>query len=826
MTIARYRLLLLISTLLVVFSSSVMADNAPSFGFMENNFAQAAGGVMWYNLYDDNVNAPNRGYYLLNYTVNTTDMIVNITFQNYGSDTVYFFCCTPAGGTDCDESVRATNGSTSQYQFTFNATARKHNISANMSCNIGDYIGFVSDVPMVKNGSGGQSFCWNSVGAQDCLAATCSCNSVTGLFPLIYWTSPFPPPITPLTVTLNYPTNNGLNNSASQNITYTPVVDAGTLDKCTLYVNGTYNTTNTTAITNNSANDFSNIMFNDGSYNIAVNCNLTNGSNVATVNNTLVIDTAAPTITTDIETYYSNELVFNVTTADLNPLNLTINDYCNLNYTNSSLTSTNFIYAVNVSLLNCSLGEHKVNITSCDNATNCINYIYNYSNMATLNVTATYSITGAAIGNFSVWLNGTALGSTSTYIYTITNLTPGYYNVTIDHPTYALTSAIIFLNATTQTLNFTLFGSNSIQIYILDEITGLPITENISVRFTSNYTTWTNYTSNSTLYVENLTTAEYNILFYTNGSYSTRTYTVTVGNHTTQILTAYMISSEYSTIFTVIDADSSEVVENASISMYKMINSSWVVVESKYSDISGRAQFYYDPVGNYKFYISRYDYIDFVFFLNPILFSTYDIKISKEAVLNYSQDYDGLSIIYSPQYFANNENTTFNFIISSPDGLLIEYGINLTYPNGATVMVSDMDTNAIGGQLSVEVNLSNATVYDTVRLDYYYITTISGRREFTALLPISNVGLNSNMTFINNRDQTHGLGIFERMLIMTISILSVVGIATMVGQPLPGMALGLFMFGYVVYIGFIPIWAILPSMFIGIMFLIWKSGGY
>ena len=70
-----------------------------------------------------------------------------------------------------------------------------------------------------------------------------------------------------------------------------------------------------------------------------------------------------------------------------------------------------------------------------------------------------------------------------------------------------------------------------------------------------------------------------------------------------------------------------------------------------------------------------------------------------------------------------------------------------------------------------------------------------------------------------------GLGIFERVLIATVIILFVMGIATIVGQPLGGFVLGLFVASYLVYVAFIPLWLILPSMFIGVIFMIWKSGG-
>ena len=464
-------------------------------------------------------------------------------------------------------------------------------------------------------------------------------------------------------------------------------------------------------------------------------------------------------------------------------------------------------------------------ITTLQNNTQTVVNI-SYANLTisakdgTTNATLTgYSLTIKSL-NFTTWVGETTTGATNYSFYLIN----GTYNVTIDAPGYELTNAQanITVNGNTN-YTFTLYKENSIRIYIFDEITNAPILSNITIRFTDNSSTWENTTDTSTLFVYNLTPSTYTLLFYGSG-YSTRTYTVTVGNRTTQTLNAYMISSNYSTTLTIKDVDSADVLSNVSIGMYKLINSTWTVVESKYSDISGRAVFYYDPIGSYKFYLSLDGYTDYVFFLNPILFSAYDVYMTKTSILNASADYDKIAIIYAPTSFQNNKATTFNFIISSPDGLLTEYGINITLPN--TSKVGSVGVNAIGSQLSALVNITNATVFDRVRLDYYYITTTAGRKNYTLYFPVEFNTSASDMTFLSNKNKTYGLGIFERILIVTLTVLFVVGIGTLVGQPIPAMALGLFCFGYMAFIGFVPLWAILPSMFIGVIFLVWKSGGY
>jgi len=227
------------------------------------------------------------------------------------------------------------------------------------------------------------------------------------------------------------------------------------------------------------------------------------------------------------------------------------------------------------------------------------------------------------------------------------------------------------------------------------------------------------------------------------------------------------------------------------------------------------------PDVNYKFYLSKTNYEDYVFYLNPILYSEYDVQMEKSVLVNTSQDYDKISVIYAPTYYYNNNATTFNFIIQSPLGELENYGFNISFPGG---YVEAAGSNAIGGQLSGTVNITGAEIWDTVRLDYYYTTTLAGTREFTVHFPIEFTGMTNN-TFVKNKQTTYGLGIFERVLIATLVVIFVVGIATLVGQPVPGLGLGMLIIGFMVKIGFIPLLPFIITMVVGVLFLTWKSGG-
>jgi len=303
---------------------------------------------------------------------------------------------------------------------------------------------------------------------------------------------------------------------------------------------------------------------------------------------------------------------------------------------------------------------------------------------------------------------------------------------------------------------------------------------------------------------------------FSSSGYTSREYALSVTNRSHQNLNAYLPINTSNVQFTITDKGTSELLGGVSCTMYKMISNVWTPVESKSTDITGSVQFSYVEETRYKFYITTPGYEEYIFYLDPVLFSSYDIYLDKITIIEGSQDYDDLAIIWNPYTFYNDAINTFNFIIQSPNGALQNYEATLTYPGGTTIISGN---NAIGEQLTAVFNISGATTFSTLQLEYYYINTDGDKRKFIYNYPII---VNGTANTFSNMP-TYGLGAFERVLIVTICVLFVVGISSLVGLVFPGLVLGLFVFGYYVTIGFIPIWAILPSMFIGVMFLSLKG---
>jgi len=621
-------------------------------------------------------------------------------------------------------------------------------------------------------------------------------------------------------VNITLPAHNTITNISDELIAYIPTSTNSTLTNCSYYLNNNLIDTDL-SIQNNTLNYFYDPKA-DGNYNISINCtDIEGNSDIDTVLN-YTVDTTYPSQVNDFSPYYTFNQIVNINFTDAQQIrNVSIIDNCNISYVNASIGRVLYNYTYSSLVTNCSLGDYSTTLNYCDYAGNCNQDVYNWTNLGRLNITVRYGRDNSTILNYSISIDDVYNGNTTSGGYLLDNLT-GSINISVDAPGYELGSSLYTVTNTFDYLNFTLYGTNSLLIYIYDEVLDTLVTDNITIDFSgSNGGAWTNISTTGEVYLENINATEYTIQFY-NDIYALRTYVVTVGDRTSQTLNTYMINKTYNTIFTVLDQDTDTIIEGVSFGVYRQKAGDWSLVSNPVTDITGKVKFYYDPVANYRFYLNKDGYDDLIFYLNPIIFGSYNIQMETSTLFNYSFNLDDIAIVYGPHTFNNSKPTTFTFLINSPYGSLTNYGINLTYPGGSNYLTG---SNAIGGALIGVVNISNATVFDVVRLEYFYTTTIAGQRNFTDQFTITFPDGTGTLTFMANKDKTFGLGIFERILIATLIAIFVVGIASLIGQPLPGFALNMFLQSYLTYIGFIPIWITLPSLLLGMMILIWKSGG-
>lgn len=531
---------------------------------------------------------------------------------------------------------------------------------------------------------------------------------------------------------------------------------------------------------------------------------------------------------TTINITFQNYNLTNETTAFLTYNNTVYNgtiDFQNESYVKFIATPTSPFAYLNTTQINMSWNytlKYSNGSNYSSNASQITQGIYwNLTKYPRVKINATDLIGGGAITTFSITDGSKTINTTNGNIY-LWETANGTYEITINNPNYELkTSNITFITGTYGNYTFQLYTTNSIQIYIRDEDTNAIITDNISIYFITNLSQFTNYTTSGSIYLDGLYPGEYNINFEnlnTTAGYNSRTYILTLNNRSFQTLTAYLNKNTSSTTFTVTDKDTGQYLENVLVTMYRYINGTWSAIESKYTDITGKTLLAYQTGTQYKFFLGKTDYEDYVFYLNPVLYSDYSIQMQKSVVYDKIPDYNQIAIIYSPHIFTNGSNT-FNWIIQSPYGELTDYGFTITYK---TETATQTGNNAIGGQLSDSINISNPAIWDYVTLYYYYNTSLSGQRTFTINLPINSYEIGNN-TFISNRDNTYGLGIFERVLVTSLILIFIVGISALAGNILAGLGLSLIVNGLMIYMGFAPFWAFGISMVLTVFFLTWEA---
>lgn len=559
------------------------------------------------------------------------------------------------------------------------------------------------------------------------------------------------------------------------------------------------------------------------------------GYNPFTPPTTPQVNFVSPTPTDAYQEAYADfNLTINTTTSNIegtiNTSHYVYNSSGDLIGQNNETNGDGLYYSIFENIF--SIGNYYFN-ASANNGTNLTHsetraFQLNSTN-AILNISFYSDLTQTLLSlNGTLNISNTPLGISS--VFNITNgqtqfgIIKGYqYSLWTNLEGYALNTSIYTANNSyLQYLNLTLFTNNSVRINIFDETTGNLITDNISINFagTNNYDF---STTNGTQYADNLTDGSY-LISFTGTNYNLKQYLITVGSRSTQTLNAFLSASNSTTIFTYLDFDSSAIIQGATVSQLRLINGTWVIVDTKISDITGRVQFGYVPSIAYQFTSSATGYQTQTFTLSPILFNSYNVRLQKTTTLNPTNTPDnlGLSINYYTTgggiAFHNNENTTLTWIISAPIGNLNTYSLNITYPGG---FIAEAGSNAIGEQFTNTFQIDNANLTSTVTIAYCYLTTTSSEKCFS--YPYSIIDAYGNQSFLANQDENYGLGELERTLIATVIITIISGAFYLFGGGITGLPVSLFLMYLFMRIGFIPLWGVLPSLLVGIIMLMGEA---
>jgi hypothetical protein len=478
------------------------------------------------------------------------------------------------------------------------------------------------------------------------------------------------------------------------------------------------------------------------------------------------------------------------------------------------------------------IGDYKIKIEGIDslNSTNyAIGDAFNITSLIELRLKNAY--TGNSVSNFSGWIYNFATGINQTFTASgdthSENIYAGLNTIYVEHPLYSIGSSNYYnltINNTGATYykNFSLFTANSIYIQIKDESTYNLINQSIVLEVQYlNTTINTTSTSSGIIFLEDLSDGEYTLVFTGDYgvNYTTRTYVVNVAENSSQYLTAYLTNSGTSVLLTILDSYSSGLIEGASVSLYRYINSTYTLVEIKNSDITGRAQFVYIPLRTYRFVVQKTGYTDKIFDLNPIIFSSYNVPIDRAIAYIYTGSQEDVQITYSPHYYWANESINFTWIISSPDGVLSNYGVNLSYPCGNKTFTGN---NSIGETYTTTFSITCAGFRDTMNVTYFYESVGQPQFTYREYFFIGGTYSGSNYTWVNlgrNSDK-YGLGDLERIFIVTLLVLIVAGTTYLMVGGIGALAISILMFGYFSWTGFIPFWSIAISVIAGVFLLI------
>lgn len=438
-----------------------------------------------------------------------------------------------------------------------------------------------------------------------------------------------------------------------------------------------------------------------------------------------------------------------------------------------------------------------------------------------LNISAVNNITDAAINIFSVdvFLGDLLIETLLTTSGLVQYIAPnGTYFFDISATGFASTSSFVDMQNTSQNHTFRMFQRDSIFINIFNQTDGVRIFEEITISFILGAVQTQNVTTTSSFFATNLTAGNYTISFV-GENYSKVSYEVVVVAGSNQSLNAYLphIGITDQVIFEILDVSSGSVIEGVSIAISRFIEDALTQFLVIFTDVTGRAAFKFEEDTEYQFVLTKDGFVTKTFVLNPVLFNEYTTKMERTTGQENTIDYSGVNVLFNPQQFFNNQNHNITFQFISPTGTFDTYGFNVTWKN---TVLSGNGINANGQIFTTNLSISNAGFSELVTMTYFYKTTFGEEKVFSYTFTVITFGTNNN-TMLANRNQTYGLGVFERTVFATVWAVFVGGAAaTAGGAPAAAMA-GIFIFAIFAYIGFLEFWIAIIPIVILVLVLAW-----
>lgn len=400
----------------------------------------------------------------------------------------------------------------------------------------------------------------------------------------------------------------------------------------------------------------------------------------------------------------------------------------------------------------------------------------------------------------------------------------GSYTLQISHPSYA--DLQTGLNVTgTETVNLELYPDpSSVRVTVRRESDGT-IMDNTNITLTvsndigEDVFDITAGVDNGTKFVGNLTPDNYTFKFQATG-FSTRSYALEVGEDTTQSLTAYLAQTNQTVIFTVIDDNTLAPIPQSDVLIERSINGTWTTVENRKTDVTGRVQFTFIIGEAYRITADADGYNPRTFTLDPILFTSYNIPLSKTSTVESRVN---TRLEPNNPRFVESETTTVKFTFIAPGGNLQSYQLTWTTPDGNTVTRSGTQAT---GQTFTGINIPVGTVDigDQVTLEYSYTDTSGDTTTRKNTFGVLDDQLKNN-TFAGNINKTYGgFGDFQRIVTVGAGAAGAGGVGGIVAGATGAVTFILAVYAFAAYAGIINAWSIAVTVIIGIG-LLWFRGG-
>jgi len=370
--------------------------------------------------------------------------------------------------------------------------------------------------------------------------------------------------------------------------------------------------------------------------------------------------------------------------------------------------------------------NYTFNVTALDivtlNVTGLFNRViaFNITDIVTgdlvdVNTTILINYTSSSWSDSFSAVNGTVEGI---------NLSQLNYTALISSVGYAPQTVNISVNNSTQVFSYSLYSNNSVWITAVDFDSALELT-NFSVTVSNDDNTYSGSDSDSGIVRINDVAGGVYTVRVTKSGYAVGEHALTMTGGSHQNVIAYLSSAGSTTIFTIVDSISSQIIEGATGNMYKSINSSYTLVSSQTSDITGRIQYSYTPDIEYKFVMDADGYEQRTFFLKP-LFGSYTIRLTPDIVS--LPDLNTGAYVYeinNSGLFHDDLNNSFEISISSGTGTIEYYNLTVTNFDGTPTLENCAIAQGCSDSFTFEI--VNADFEDVVIVEY--VIKESGRSE-------------------------------------------------------------------------------------------------